>query len=175
MSYPSLPFALVHFLASVSAERLSLDNSASQITIVAQHDKSTRARRLEISDESHWQSVLTNAVAMVAEKPTDTLTILYPSSDGAPVDVGVLIEGGKPPMVFSWTFGPAFQMLLIEEGETRNMVLNGAGVQETQAILDRIHGSPGKAADVLPSDVLPAEAPSSDVLTILAPDGSKLD
>ena len=75
-------------------------------------------------------------------------------------------------MVFTWTFAPAFLMTLVLDGENRKQVLEGAGVRETQAILDRIHNAAG-GGGVVPA--VEAGYREPEVLTVLAPDGSKLD
>lgn len=182
MSFPVLPFPLVHFLAAISSERLGLDNGARNITIVATHDRSARSRRMEIREDAHWQEIVTTSLAMVAEDDTDTVSIIYPSSDNSPSDMGVLMEGGKEPMVFTWTYGPAFQMTLVDGGEARDMVLNGAGVQETQAILNRLAGSaksPEKPKALEPNPKLAVAF--KELLTvpgnveILSPKGDKIN
>lgn len=152
MSYPTLPFALVHYLAQISKERAKLRKGPTHITIMAHHDKGVRSRRFEVETEGHWTEVLQSAIAMYNEGPIDTMTFMYPTNGGDPVDIGVIVERGKDPMVVEWTYAPEFKIVLLESGDVVTQVINtGVGVQEVMGLMNR---------DPQIADIKPVPAPA---------------
>lgn len=138
MSYPTLPFALVHYLAQISKERAKLRKGPKHISIMAHHDKGVRSRRFEVEEDHHWTEVLQSAIAMYSEGPIDTMTFMYPTSEGDPIDIGVIVERGKEPMVVEWTYAPEFKIVLLEGGDVVTQVTTtGVGVQEVLGLMNR--------------------------------------
>lgn len=140
MSYPTLPFALVHFLAGASKERASLRKGPRHVTIAAQHGKGVRSRRYEVETDDNWISVLQGAVALYTEGPVDTMALIYPTTGNDQVDLGIIIEKGREPMVFQWNYGNDFNLWLIDEGPNVDQLKNGVGVQEVLALMNQDHG-----------------------------------
>lgn len=151
MTYPTLPFALVSFLSDISNERSNLRKDARNITIAAHHNKSVRSSRYEVTNDSHFLEVLQGAFSLFSAGPVDTMTFLYPVDGGEPVDIGVIVERGKKPMVIEWTYAPIFKIRLIDAGPVIEQVTNGVGVKEIQALMDKglgveAEGLPGLTA-----------------------------
>lgn len=137
MSYPTLPFALVTFLAEISAERSKLRKGTRHVTIAAQHDKGVRSQRYEVDTDDQWTAVLQGAIGLYSSDRVDTMAFIYPTNGEDPVDIGVLVEKGRDPMVFQWTYAPAFTIHLIDGGEIIGQVTNGVGVQEVLGLMNR--------------------------------------
>lgn len=137
MSYPTLPFALVNFLAGASKERASLRKGPRHVTVVAQFDKGVRTRRYEVETDDHWTAVLQGAIGLYSEGQIDTMALIYPTNGGDQVDLGVIVEKGKEPMVFQWNYGADFNLWLIDSGDNVEMLKNGVGVQEILGLMNR--------------------------------------
>ena len=155
MTYPVLPFALVTFLAEISKERSQLRKGTRHVTVAAQHDKGVRSQRYEVDTDDQWTAVLQGAIGLYTSDQVDTMAFIYPTNGNDPVDIGVIVEKGKDPMVFQWTYAPTFTIHLIESGETVANVTNGVGVQEVLGLMNR-----GDA----PSITLPQPAPVPSAL-----------
>lgn len=155
MSYPTLPFALVTFLAEISSERSKLRKGTRHVTIAAHHDKGVRSQRYEVDTDEQWTAVLQGAIGLFSSDRVDTMSFIYPTNGDDPVDIGVLVEKGKEPMVFQWTYAPAFSIHLIEGGDVVAQVTNGVGVQEVLGLMNRQDA---------PKISLPTPAPIPSVL-----------
>lgn len=163
MSYPTLPFALVHYLAQISKERSKLRKGPRHVSIMAHHDKGVRSRRFEVVEDSHWTEVLQSAIAMYSEGEIDTMTFMYPTNGNEPVDIGVIVERGREPMVVEWTYSPEFKIVLLESGDVVTQVTTtGVGVQEVLGLMNR-EGNPSIRPGVAPTPAIPAAlaAPSA--------------
>lgn len=137
MTYPTLPFAMVSFLSDVSKERSKLRKDARNITVAAHHGKGVRSSRFEVTNDNQLLEVLQGAFSLFSAGPVDTMTFLYPVDDGDPVDIGVIVERGKKPMIIEWTYDPVFKIRLIDQGPIIDQVINNVGVKEIQALMDR--------------------------------------
>lgn len=137
MSYPSLPFALVTFLAEVSEERSKLRKGPRHITLAAQHDKGVRSQRYEIDTDDQLNNVTAGAVDLYTSGPVDTMALIYPTVGDRSEDIGVLLEMGKAPMVFSWTFAPAFTIRLIEDDSALESLRRNVGVENIINLMTR--------------------------------------
>ena len=154
MTHPTLPFAIVTFLADISEQRANLRKGPTHISVIAQHDKSVKSSRFEVENDANFAEVLQSALSMYATNSVDTMMFTYPTADE--VDIGVIIEAGKEPMVVEWTYAPKFGIRLIEGGAIVDQVTHGVGVQEVLALMNRDNPAasmPGlpKKADAKPA------------------------
>ena len=135
MSYPTLPFALVSHLAEISPERAKLRTDTRQITLFAHQDKGISSRRYEIDTDDQWAALLEGIVSLYASGTWDTMGVIYSTTGDDPVDIGVIVEHGKPDMVISWTYAPIFDVRLIESGPTYDQVVKGVGLDSIRSLL----------------------------------------
>lgn len=136
MSYPVLPMALVTFLAGVSKERSELPKGPIHVTTVIQHGPSFRPSRFAVQNDMHWSEVLEVTIQNYNAGGVDTVTLIYPSSDDEPVDFGIILEGGRKPFCFQWTYAPVFDIRLASDG-IRDQITKGIGVATMQGLLDK--------------------------------------
>ena len=129
MSYPTLPFPLVHFLAEITPQRASLVQGPRHITIVATKDLTASSERVEITTDAHFLAVDNSINRLMLKENVDTLTLLYSTPEDPKVDVGIILEKGKEPMAIEWTHSPHFILRLITAEETKTVLLGNAGVR----------------------------------------------
>lgn len=149
MTYPTIPLAYVTFLAEISEERsrLSAENAGlatkvTQVTVIAHHDKQVRSRRYAIQDNTpeHWTEMLMGAVGLFNEGEVDTMMVLFPT-DSQEVDVGYLLEGGKEPRFYEWTYAPKFSLRLTSPAIEKQLAETAAGFETLKGLLDKQLGS----------------------------------
>ena len=131
----------MNFLAGVSKERAGLRAGTRHVTVAAQLDKGIRSTRFEVDTDDQWTAVLQGALSLYNEGPIDTMTFIYPTTDGDKVDLGVIVEKNKAPMIFQWNYGKEFNLWLIDEGPAVEQLQNGVGVQEILGLMNR-EGTP---------------------------------
>lgn len=141
MSYPSIPLVLATFLAGASEERLSVKERLSasgttNVTIVVHNGESLNSRRLEIEQDGQWGSVTEQAVRLYNEGPVETAAVFYPADGNEPVDFGLLLRPGEPPLGLMWTYGPKFGLHKAPDNVVEQ-ISNGAGIEALQGLLDR--------------------------------------
>lgn len=159
MSYPTLPFALVNFLAGISKERATLRKGPRHVTVAAQHDKGIRSRRYEVETDDQWTAVLQGAISLYSEGAVDTMALIYPTDGNDQVDLGVVVEKGKEPMVFQWNYGADFNLWLIDEGPNVEQLKNGVGVQEVLGLMNRDTGPVLRLPEAQPIPAIVAASP----------------
>lgn len=137
MTNPTLPFALVNFLARISEERAKLPIGPVHIGAYAQSQKSVESVRFQIESDADWNQVLKGALNLYNARPVNSMTFTYSDKEITTSDVGIILERNKPPMVFIWDFSPKFNMWLVEDEETINRIKNGEGAKEIQELMNR--------------------------------------
>jgi len=135
MSYPTLPFALVTYLASASADRASLRKGPIHVQVAAQKDVTVNATRFEIENDGGWAQFVETAVRLAAGEGVDTVSITYPDQGGASTDFGIILASGQEPLCFEWAYSPAFGILMAPENIAQQLRGN-VGVEAVQAVLD---------------------------------------
>lgn len=136
MSYPVLPMALVTFLANVSKQRSELPKGPTHVTTIVHHGENVRASRFAVEVSAHWDEVIERTITAYNEGAVDTVTFIYPTVDGDPVDYGIILEGGRKPFFFEWTYSPVFDIRLVS-ADVQAQISGGVGVKIMQELLDR--------------------------------------
>ena len=141
MSYSRVPLAYVPFMSSISAERNSLPLGPTHVTTLVHHDKGIRPIRFAIIEDGHWTEMVTKSIDLLNEGPVDTMAVFFPT-DSSDVDVGYLLEGGKPPMFLEWHHGGGpFRILLAGPG-TEKTLSGAVGFETIKGILDKEASTP---------------------------------
>lgn len=128
--------ALVTFLAAISKERSELPKGPRHVTSVVHHDTSVRASRFAVETDMHWSEVIERTIQEYNKGPVDTVTMIYPSDGDDPVDFGIILEGGRKPFCFQWTYAPVFDIRLTSES-IQSQIGQGVGVSTLQGLLDK--------------------------------------
>ncbi|MBS7671446.1 hypothetical protein [Croceicoccus gelatinilyticus] len=137
MTYPTLPFALVSFLADISTERAQLSKAARHATVIVHHDKSVRSARVEITEDAHFSAISDNIGKLCAQGPFDTIALIYSTAGDDPLDVGILLGHDREPTIFEWTYAPAFGIKLQENDEARSALSNAEGRALAEMLLGK--------------------------------------
>ena len=137
MNYPTLPFALVYYLAQVTPERKTLSANGRHVGIYAHKDREISAMRLEITSDDQLPQIEAELAKMVAKDNWDTVTMTFSTTDSDPSDLGVIIEKGKEPMIFSWQWSPHFGITLIDSAETMSKIDTWSGVRLARDLVER--------------------------------------
>lgn len=139
MSYPTVPFALVYFLARITPERASLATEKNHIGLYGHADKEVFSQRFEIDNEGQYPTVEAAVASMIADHKLDTLTLTFSTDGDAKEDLGVIIEKGKAPVIFSWEWNP-FGITLIDDADTVAKIDNWVGVTLARNLIERTVG-----------------------------------
>jgi len=141
-----LPMALVTFLAGVSKERSELPKGPRNVTTIVHRGEGVRSARFAVEVDAHWNEVVEQTIRMFNEGPADTIVVIYPADGTDPVDFGIILEGGRKPFCFQWTYSPVFDIRLAHP-DVIAQISKGVGVETFQGLLDRDHRlkNPGSA------------------------------
>lgn len=133
--YPTLPFALVFHLARITQERAGLGKNKRMVGIHAHHDKSIRSQRVEIERDEQLPIIEAQVAKMIGDGPLDTLTLTFSTEGDSVNDIGIILEKGKEPMLFSWIWSPFFGIELITDKETGKNMDDWSGVRLAKNLL----------------------------------------
>ncbi|WP_298842931.1 hypothetical protein [uncultured Salinicola sp.] len=129
MNYPTLPFALVYYLAQVTPERAKLASGGRHVGIYVHKDRSVSAIRLEIMNDEQLPQIEAEVARMMSQNDYDTVALTFSTTDSEPSDIGVIIEKDKDPMIFNWQYSPQFGITLVDDKETADRIDTWSGVR----------------------------------------------
>lgn len=145
MDYPTIPFALVNFLAGICKERAAVPANVKCITIAIHSGVQVRSARLEITNDEQFAEISKVLSSLCAQGPFDTIAILYPTVGLASIDAGILMHGYQdgaslPDMIFEWTWAPEFQLHLVDDGLLYRELESAVGRSQAHDLL-KIHSN----------------------------------
>ena len=129
MNYPTLPFALVYYLAQITPERARLTANGRHVGIYVHKDREISSVRLEIQNDDQLPQIEAEVARLLSQKDCDTITLTFSTTDSEPSDLGVIIEKDKEPVIFNWTYSPQFGMTLVDNAETAEKIDTWSGVR----------------------------------------------
>lgn len=129
MNYPTLPFALVYYLAQVTPERANLSANGRHVGIYVHKDRSISSIRLDIQSDDQLPQIEAEVARMLSQNECDTITLTFSTTDDQSSDLGVIIQKGQEPMIFNWEWAPRFGITLIDDKETRDRIDTWSGVK----------------------------------------------
>lgn len=135
--YPTLPFALVYHLARITPEREEIGLNKRIVGIHVHRDKSISSQRIQIDRDEQLPIIEAEVGRMIAEGPLDTITLTFSTTGEEAADLGVIIETGKPPMVFTWIWKPYFGMELVTDGRFDEAMDDWSGVKVAKGLMAR--------------------------------------
>lgn len=135
--YPTLPFALVFYLAQITPERATLSTDGRHVGIYAHKDRGISAMRLEITNDDQLSNIEAEVAKMFAKEEADTITLTFSTTDEGSSDLGVIIEKGKEPMIFTWHWSPIFGMTLVDDEETLKVIDTWSGVKLARDLMSQ--------------------------------------
>lgn len=135
MAYPTLPFAFVHRLASITQERASFATTDSQITLLAQNGINCRALRVQLPLGADTSPVNDTVARMFENHQVDTFALIYSTAEADPCDIGLILEFGKPDIAIEWRWRPSFQISLVQEANTIADLTQAPGISLARRLL----------------------------------------
>lgn len=137
MTYPTLPFALVFQLARLTPERAQIGGGKRQVGIHVHHDRSVRSRRVEIERDDQLPAIEGEVARMITEGECHTVTLTFSTDGDEKSDIGVIIEKGRDPMLFSWEWSPQFGITLVEDAALLEKIDTWSGVKLAKDMIGR--------------------------------------
>jgi len=135
--YPTLPCALVFYLAQITPERASLSADGRHVGIYTHKDRGISAMRLAIMNDDQLSNIEAEVARMLSKEECDTITLTFSTTDDQSSDLGVIIEKGKEPMIFTWHWSPIFGMTLVDDEETMKVIDTWSGVKLARDLMNR--------------------------------------
>lgn len=135
MTYPTLPFALIHLMAKVTPERASLPANSAHFSIFAHHGRNCRSVRLQATQPADYDVLDMAIETLLAEAPADTIAIFYSTDDADPVDFGVVIEQGKADTILHWHYAPQFLVELDESQAGAALLSKLPGIETARRLI----------------------------------------
>lgn len=128
MTYPTLPFALVHAMAKVTPERGSLRADIVHAIIFVHQGVSCWSRRIEIQSETDFEQVDAQVHDLCRGRNPDSISLFYSTDDVTQSDLGIIMTPGAQDMVVQWTWAPSFQLTLDGNAEHLAKLQQAEGV-----------------------------------------------
>ena len=135
--YPTLPFALVYHLARITPEREERGLNRRIVGIHVHRDKNINSQRIEIERDEQLPIIEAEVGRMIAQGPLDTITLTFSTNGENPMDLGVILETGKPPMIFTWIWKPYFGIELVTDGSLDKDIDEWSGVKLAKGLMAR--------------------------------------
>lgn len=139
MTYPTLPFALVHTMAQVTPERRTLRADSIHAIIFVHQGVSCWSRRIEIQSEADFEQVGVQVHDLCRGRTPDSISLFYSTDDPEQSDLGIIMTPGAPDLIVQWTWAPAFQITLDSNAEHQAKLQQAEGVGAARQNLTSHH------------------------------------